>query len=146
MDSGNFMGKTKVRRHTKGQMTEQEKQQIAAEASAEIGVKAHENNTYYPDIAKAIVQSAIEKALEQIWKDTKGVNPETGKMWLTPRMERDAAKLEESWAQSADTKLVEEIAQESALEYDAMKYKVIQMTTSTWEKLQARYAAMRKDE
>jgi NitT/TauT family transport system ATP-binding protein len=38
-----------------------------------------------------------EEALEQLWKEQKGVNPQTGKMWLTPRMEREAKKIEKAW-------------------------------------------------
>jgi len=36
---------------------------------------------------------AGEEALEALWKEQKGVNPETGEMWLTPRMEREAKQL-----------------------------------------------------
>ena len=35
--------------------------------------------------------------LEELWKKQKGVDPNTGKMWLTPRMERDAKTLQDHW-------------------------------------------------
>lgn len=41
--------------------------------------------------------SKREEELERLWKETGGVDPETGKMWLTPRMEREAEKLVKEW-------------------------------------------------
>ena len=38
-----------------------------------------------------------ELALEVLWKSQKGVNPETGEAWLTPRMERIAAETVKGW-------------------------------------------------
>lgn len=38
-----------------------------------------------------------EAAEEQRWKETGGVDPDTGEMWLTPRMERNAAALVATW-------------------------------------------------
>jgi hypothetical protein len=35
-----------------------------------------------------------EEAGEAIWISQKGVNPKTGKMWLTPRMQREAARIQ----------------------------------------------------
>ena len=32
----------------------------------------------------------LEAQLEGMWKATKGVMPDTGDLWLTPRMEREA--------------------------------------------------------
>ncbi len=40
-----------------------------------------------------------ELALEALWKAQKGVDPETGKAWLTPRMERIAAATAAAWEQ-----------------------------------------------
>lgn len=42
-----------------------------------------------------IVDEKIEARLERLWKLEGGVDPETGEMWLTPRMERDATKIKE---------------------------------------------------
>jgi hypothetical protein len=42
-----------------------------------------------------------EAELEQLWRDTKGINPKTGEMWLTPRMARGAAKTAEAWQSEA---------------------------------------------
>ena len=36
---------------------------------------------------------ALETQLENLWTATKGVHPETGKAWLTPKMEREANNL-----------------------------------------------------
>lgn len=43
-----------------------------------------------------------------------------------------------------DTELVRELAEESAVEFadERIKYVTVQITTATWNKLQARYAAM----
>lgn len=41
--------------------------------------------------------SRREQELELLWKKTGGVCPQTGKMWLTPRMIRDAEKLVKTW-------------------------------------------------
>lgn len=38
--------------------------------------------------------SRREQILELLWKQTGGIIPETGKAWLTPRMEREAKELE----------------------------------------------------
>lgn len=35
-----------------------------------------------------------EEELELLWQEQKGIDPETGRMWLTPRMEREAKELE----------------------------------------------------
>ncbi len=43
---------------------------------------------------------------------------------------------------SEDTELVREIAEESAVESKLRKYVVVQITASTWDKLQSRYAAL----
>jgi hypothetical protein len=42
-------------------------------------------------------ESEIE--IERLWKEQKGIDPETGKMWLTPRMERNAEETVKSWEQ-----------------------------------------------
>jgi hypothetical protein len=50
------------------------------------------------ELAKIIEGSArdeIEDKLEELWLIQKGVDPDTGKMWLTPRMEREAKILAE---------------------------------------------------
>lgn len=41
-----------------------------------------------------------EAAAERHWREQGGVDPNTGKMWLTPRMERNAIRLAESLANS----------------------------------------------
>ena len=41
--------------------------------------------------------SRLEQELEELWKLTGGCDPATGKMWLTPRMEREAEALAERW-------------------------------------------------
>lgn len=33
-----------------------------------------------------------EKEVENLWREQKGVNPETNEMWLTPRMKRNAIR------------------------------------------------------
>lgn len=40
-------------------------------------------------------KSKREKELERLWKLTGGIDPNTGEMWLTPRMEREAQELAE---------------------------------------------------
>jgi hypothetical protein len=39
--------------------------------------------------------SKREQELETLWKKTGGIDPNTGKGWLTPRMEREAQALAE---------------------------------------------------
>ena len=41
--------------------------------------------------------SKREEELERLWKETGGVDPKSGKMWLTPRMERIAQQVAASW-------------------------------------------------
>lgn len=43
-----------------------------------------------------------EESIEALWKDQKGVDPNTGNMWLTPRMERAAAVLTKKWEEEAN--------------------------------------------
>jgi hypothetical protein len=43
-----------------------------------------------------------EAPLEQKWKETKGVD-ENGKAWLTPRMQRNADRLAETWQKQDST-------------------------------------------
>ena len=38
-----------------------------------------------------------EEAIEAKWKATRGIQRESGEMWLTPRMEREAARLQRVW-------------------------------------------------
>ena len=38
-----------------------------------------------------------EKAIEKKWIKEQGIDPETGKAWLTPRMIREASYLVEAW-------------------------------------------------
>lgn len=38
-----------------------------------------------------------EDRIEELWREQAGIDPETGEAWLTPRMEREAAALEEAW-------------------------------------------------
>ena len=38
-----------------------------------------------------------EEEIEEKWKLEKGINAETGQMWLTPRQLRAAKRLEEVW-------------------------------------------------
>jgi hypothetical protein len=38
-----------------------------------------------------------EEAEEARWKVESGVDPDTGRMWLTPRMERNAQRLVDIW-------------------------------------------------
>jgi hypothetical protein len=38
-----------------------------------------------------------EEEIESLWHKQKGLDPETGRMWLTPRMERAAKKLQDNW-------------------------------------------------
>lgn len=40
-----------------------------------------------------------EETIEQLWREQKGVDLGTGKMWLTPRMERNAKRLVTAWAE-----------------------------------------------
>jgi hypothetical protein len=47
-----------------------------------------------------------ERKIEEVWKLYKGVDPETGKAWLTPRMERDARVLELQWKLEEARKLL----------------------------------------
>ena len=35
----------------------------------------------------------LEEIIENLWKETKGIIPSNGKMWLTPRMAREAELL-----------------------------------------------------
>jgi hypothetical protein len=44
-----------------------------------------------------------EEELELLWKETGGIDPETGKMWLTPRMEQEAVALDKSLSEEYDT-------------------------------------------
>ena len=39
--------------------------------------------------------SRREQELELLWKKTGGIDTATGKMWLTPRMEKEAEELTE---------------------------------------------------
>lgn len=44
-----------------------------------------------------------EKLIEEMWQQQKGVRPDTGEAWLTPRMERNVKKTVQGWAkQDAD--------------------------------------------
>jgi hypothetical protein len=40
-----------------------------------------------------------EEFIEQNWKETRGIQKESGKMWLTPRQERVADNLVKVWAE-----------------------------------------------
>ncbi len=40
---------------------------------------------------------AAELQLEELWIATKGIRPDDGKMWLTPRMARNAAETVRQW-------------------------------------------------
>lgn len=44
--------------------------------------------------------SRRERELELLWRQTGGVDPHTGKAWLTPRMLRDAQELERKLRES----------------------------------------------
>ena len=45
-----------------------------------------------------------EYALETLWKSQKGINPETGEAWLTPRMERLAAETVKTWQEMREAR------------------------------------------
>ena len=38
-----------------------------------------------------------ESDVENLWHKQGGINPDSGKMWLTPRMHRNAAILKKRW-------------------------------------------------
>lgn len=42
-----------------------------------------------------------EVEIESLWHDQRGIDPRTGKMWLTPRMEREASALQKHWDSEA---------------------------------------------
>ena len=44
-----------------------------------------------------IVVRKGEEKVEALWKKQGGVDPKTGRMWLTPRMERMARRMQEEW-------------------------------------------------
>jgi hypothetical protein len=41
-------------------------------------------------------QEAIEEREEKLWKAQKGIDPETGKAWLTTRQKKEAKKLQKT--------------------------------------------------
>jgi len=45
-----------------------------------------------------------EEQLEILWKKQKGIDPKTGRAWLTPRMERNAKQLTEIWKKEEEKK------------------------------------------
>ncbi len=50
-------------------------------------------------------QEAINRAednLEKLWKEQGGIDPVTGEMWLTPRMERRAEELRKIWDEETE--------------------------------------------
>jgi hypothetical protein len=54
---------------------------------------AHEH--YLPETDDYPTSEAI---IERQWREQKGVDPRTGKAWLTPRMERNAIRTAEAMA------------------------------------------------
>lgn len=40
----------------------------------------------------------------ELWRQQKGVDPETGEMWLTPEMEKEAADLAKQWEKEDGSK------------------------------------------
>ena len=57
------------------------------------------------DFDQEDVAPPCESDIEERWLIEKGVNPETGEAWLTPRMERNAARLAAAWDEHDDLNL-----------------------------------------
>jgi hypothetical protein len=51
------------------------------------------HDRYRHHIAELEAEIAIlEEHIELLWRETDGILPSTGRMWLTPRMERETIK------------------------------------------------------
>jgi hypothetical protein len=74
---------------------------MRAMAAADEGDRITSSDLNECDTAAAIIEdleeeiAILEGHIELLWRETDGILPSTGRMWLTPRMEREKIKAQQ---------------------------------------------------